>query len=314
MFCALSEAEGMDIKMKIRIINLVNNFYMDDNSPASISAQNGNGQDLGQYCCLGYFDALDIKLLNDNSANDMSILRKTEQNTIEKFDGKSSRRNIICITNNDVKDTCFWKTADENPFLFISLIRIKDEQNDYNVNNNLQKFMDCINTMNNMMAYLTYGHSDVVVFKFETHYNDIWQTLYNESLHTHIFKMYSIFAIKENALENGDKIDDENVRCLLQAVVKDMTKVEEYIQKLETSLQLANTTTGLKIKYFYALGNSDIMIDIPNISLKKLLQNYKMGNLLTHTNPLYKETFFNIESVILKEVEQNNSSSVNMGV
>ena len=42
--------------MRIRVVDLVNNFYNDENFQSRDKTKR-----LGEYCCLGYFDALDVK-------------------------------------------------------------------------------------------------------------------------------------------------------------------------------------------------------------------------------------------------------------
>ena len=176
--------------MVTRVINLVNNFYTD--SKEGSSTQN-NRQELGEYCCLGYFDALDVELIDCENPSDMDILRKVDQYTIGKLNGKSSRRNVICITNNDEKDKKFWEAVKGKPFLFISLIRIKyDEEGSGDQNNNLEVFIDKINKNEDEMAYYTYGHSDMVVFKYENQYLGNGEIIRDEFQYKDIFKMYSI--------------------------------------------------------------------------------------------------------------------------
>ncbi len=91
-----------------------------------------------------------------------------------------------------------------------------------------------------------------------------------------------------------------------------MDEVETYIEILQNTLELNAVDENLKIKHFYALGGRDIVIDIPKVSLKKLLRCYKMGELLTHTNNFYKKAFFNVESAIFN-IEDNGGLSSETG-
>ena len=153
--------------MRIRVVDLVNNFYNDENFQSRDKTKR-----LGEYCCLGYFDALDVKSLDRVPSEKVNIRRQVDQNTIQKLDGNSNRRNVICITDDDEKDAEFWQEADQMPFLFISLIRMKYNQKDGGLESDgLSALVTSINAhKNEVMAYYTYGHSDMVVFRYGNNY------------------------------------------------------------------------------------------------------------------------------------------------
>ena len=83
-----------------------------------------------------------------------------------------------------------------------------------------------------------------------------------------------------------------------------MDHVKVYINKLKKALKWENNKEDLEIKCFKTLGNSDLLIEIPKVSLKKLLKCYKMGEVLTHTDEDYQKAFFNIASSILSTEER----------
>ena len=102
--------------MKIRIIQLINNFYRDGkNCP-----DEKRTEALGTYCTFGYFDALEVKTGQFiQNLKDSAMWREINDLTLGTLDGSFRRRNLICITNNDAKDTEFWEQKDDFPYLFV---------------------------------------------------------------------------------------------------------------------------------------------------------------------------------------------------
>lgn len=285
--------------MRVRIIELINNYYMDDmtKNNSNIPIKTNEGKPLGSYCCLGHFDALDFQLINTEGQMDgEDIWKACNKDVVKNLDGTCNRRNIVCITDDDVKEEKFWNLANSFPCLFISWIRLKKANT-----KDLKEIIKTVNEENDMMAYYTYDHSELTIIWFGNSYSKGIENIALLYDKMEVFKMYSVFAIKEDALDRGDLICDEIVDCRLSATVKDRNCVNEYTITLKEILNRENVVDGFDVTMFDVLGNSDIMILISKVSLKKLLCCYKMGRILTHSNQIYQKAFFNVESQILME-------------
>ncbi len=294
--------------MRIRVLELVNNFYKDEDTEGCAETTGDDSrQELGEYCCLGYFDALNVRSLDCGSRQEMNIRREAECIAVRNLEGKDNRKNIICVTNDEKRDEDFWKLAERMPFLFVSLIRIKFPGQ--------HTPSDIVKTVNakseETMAYYTYGHSDIVVFRTGNEYLKNMTSVLSMYEEVNIYKMYSVFAVKECVLENCEGIPDEMVTCRLNGAVQNMEHVKVYIDKLKEALKSGNNAGDLEINCFYTLGNSDFLMEIPKVSLINLLKCYKMGEVLTHTDEDYKKAFFNISSSILNKKEWEKEESGN---
>lgn len=284
--------------MRIRVIDLANNFYKDGQSA---NVQDGTLDDnrrkeLGEYCCLGYFDALEVRQIDFDGKGNINIRKKVNQMMMKHLDGGCSRKNIICVTDDDKRDENFWAQAQNMPFLFVSLIRVNYENGDgRGRKQKLCEIIRRINEQGQMIAYYTYDHSDIVVLKYGKEYlRDVGKVL---SLRRgmNVFKTYSVFAVKETVLDSCAEVQDEIVNCRLHAAVKDMCKVEDFLEEIKDFLGKGEMGT-VNIKCYDTLGNNDLLIEISHVSIRQLLKCYRMGELLTHTHPSYQRAFFNIQS------------------
>jgi len=291
--------------MKVRVIQLLNNYYRDKEEERLITINKGDSA-LGEYCCLGHFDAMNIKLVNWEENQNVRI--KLNKILAETFKGSFNIRNVVCVTYDDEKDEKFWIEAERKPFLFVSLASIRYENGRLlgNINQLIQKF----NKKNNVIAYYTYDHSEIIVIRAEKKYIEGYKKMLFLYEQMEIFKMYTIFAIRENALERCENIQREIIKCRLSGIVKDWKEVELFKTKLYQILERENQDIGLSkkekidIKMYKTLGERDCLIEISSISIKSILYCYKMDRLLTHTNEFYKRAFFNIESQFLIEGEK----------
>ncbi len=294
--------------IRVRVIKLANNFYKDGMDPDEPEESGEMRQSLGleEYCCLGYFDALGIQPidLSDGETN-KSIREKVNRIVVEGFDGECNKKNVICITDDGKKDEEFWSGtgkesegepwmgASRQPCLFVSLVRLKGSQGSESM---LCEYIGKINKEKDMIAYYTYGHSDIVVLKSGSGYIGGMESILRLYKEMEIFKMYSVYAVREEALDTCESINDEMVNCMLSATVKDENKVGAYLKKLEDCLRNYGVPDDFQITPYDTLGNNDCMVEILNVPLKGLLHEYKMNRLLTHTNPMYQKSFFNVES------------------
>ncbi len=309
---------NMEKDFKIRVIKLANNFYKDGmDCHEEEDGEMPSTAELEEYCCLGYFDALGIQQIDlEGEETDRGIREKVKRIVVEGYDGKCNKKNIICITDDGKKDDRFWngmkdgggqdpwEGALKQPCLFVSLVRLKDSRNSTYM---LRKYAEKINKEKDMMAYYTYDHSDFVVIKSGSGYRSGMESILRLYKEMDIFKMYSVYAIREDALETCETIEDEIVNCMLSATVKDENEVSGYLKELKDSQTENGVPNGFSFTPFDTLGNSDCMIEILNVPLKSILREYKMNRLLTHTNPMYQKSFFNIESQLFCRMEIDNN-------
>ncbi len=276
--------------MIIRRIQLKNNLYMDNGQV------NNKSEPLGEYCVFGYFDAMNISQKYEGQEGAWEIL---SEGVIDEMDGSCAVRSLLCVSKDQEKDAAFWGDEVVLPLLFISIIRLKEPID----SSDLIGRMDTLNQSDDKMAYFSYEHSELIVFMKTKSYSDGYS--FSQKLHEsfQIYKMYTIFSVKEAALESYDVIErgiiNERVDCRLRAIVKDWSLVSEMKEKLENALEVS----GISARRM--LGNTDVLLEINNVSLPKLLVHYKMNELLTHSNPEYQRAFYNVETEILLAEAEN---------
>lgn len=275
--------------MIVRRIQLKNNLYMDNGQVKNES------KPLGEYCVFGYFDAMNISHEYEGQEGAWKVL---SEGVMDEMDGSCAVRSLLCVSKDQNKDAAFWGDKVALPLLFISIIRLKESID----SSDLIKRMDTLNQSDDKMAYFSYEHSELIVFMKTRSYSEGYS--FSEKLHEsfQIYKMYTIFSVKEAVLESYNVIKsdivDECVDCRLRAIVKDWSLVGEMKKKLENALAVP------RISSHRMLGNTDVLLEINNVSLLQLLVHYKMNELLTHSNPEYQRVFYNVETeILLAEVE-----------
>ena len=73
--------------MRVRVIQMINNFYKDGENNSSGTDADRDAV-LGEYCCMGHFDALHIELVKwDENEGEESIRDKINETVMEKFKG-----------------------------------------------------------------------------------------------------------------------------------------------------------------------------------------------------------------------------------
>lgn len=289
--------------MFIRRIQLKNSFYMDKNYRVEDARRN---EPMGQYCTFGYFDALTIDK-EPWGHKDAGEQRRPgawtvlSEGIINEMDGRCSVRNLLCVSVDQDKDDNFWKMDESTyPFLFVSVIRIKDSGD----NDTIETGMCELNGRETSIAYFSYEHSELVVLYKTNEYSDGHR--FSEELHEilGIHKMYTIFSVKESILQSYNVIKnaiiEEKVDCRLRAIVKDWSLVSIMKSELEAALTLEDEGAPVVVVQRHMLGNADVLFEADNISLCRLLACYKTGRLLTHSGELYERAFYNIETEILK--------------
>lgn len=276
---------------------MINNYYKDEGDK-DVVLEEETKVELGEYCCLGHFDALHIELLEYPGQINESVRAEINSIVVKKFKGDYNIRNVVCVTFDDTKDENFWNVAAGRPFLFVSLVNIKQTNE-----RDLEEKVRLLNSEDNIMAYYTYDHSEIAILRTEESYIRGFNKILLLYDIIDVFKMYTVFSIREEVLQECKNIREEMIACRLLVTVKNLNEAGVFRRELARILQMEDR----EIKMYQTCGNNDCILEIPQVSIKDILHCYKMGNLLTHTNSLYKNAFFNVETQFLIEGRQNGS-------
>lgn len=288
--------------MRARIIQMINNFYR-EGEDKRVMPDAGSDTALGEYCCLGHFDALHIEMVEwDGSKEGQNIRNKINDIIAKRYNGCYNIRNVVCITGEDDKDGQFWEEAAKMPYLFISLIRLKPEGETQTEAERMEKRRELITRFNrpdHVMAYYTYDHSEIVVIRCGKSYVREFREILSMYDEMDILKVYSVFAVKESELGDCGNIENEIIDCRLNIAIKNQSKVDEYEKQLEDFLRDGDVPEQFNMKRYHTLGNSDCLIEISQVPIRQMLRCYRMGSLLTHTNKYYYSALFNVETQFL---------------
>lgn len=286
--------------MKIRVIQLINNYFRDENC-----INEDKEKALGLYCAFGYFDAVQIEEGNEIPNIENPIWKNIEEVAVHTLDGIHSRRNLICIAEDKEKDTAFWEKAVNYPYLFISLIRMRHNCNDANTMNQV---VNEIKSNDTCIAYYSYNHSELVIAKIDKNYSQGMGYVLSLREKLNPLNMYSIFSAREDIIKSETKLqskaDMEEVSVQLRLMIKNDHEITGFLQKLwnalfEDKIQKKQMPEKENFEKFYTLGSSDMMVRIEQVEMHKLLSCYSMGRLLTHTNDQFGKAVYNIETEIL---------------
>lgn len=285
--------------MKVRIIQLMNNFFRDENL-RDVNKEKA----LGTYCTFGYFDALQVlEGKNFSNKEESAIWKNIEEAAVSTLDGTCSRRNLVCITDDEDKDRQFWENAKQKPYLFISLIRMK---HDTDRSDSKYKVVKEIKADSDAMAYFSYNHSELVIAKLENNYARGLEFVLAMRKKLVSLNIHSIFSVREDVIKSDteiqDKIDNEIVTAQWRMMIKSDQKIDDYLDSLWSIIkdrEVNEEDKKEKFEKYYTLGSNDLMVRLDYVEMRKLLSCYKMGSLLTHTNPQFEEAVYNIQTEIL---------------
>jgi len=293
--------------MSIRVLQWINNFYCDNGT----KKEHGREVPLGEFCALGYFDALSVELPFVHLQKEIKTWDTLSELSAKKLDGACSRRNIVCIPQDKERDIKFWNHKGTPPLYFISMLRINKEY--YSPSQMLQDMKNLEEADPDAVTYCTYNHSEAIIVKRTDCYSSGINHILSLRDRFSAFKVYTILVIRESILESRDHITrtvaEEQIDCRLHCAVKDYREAELFYKSLKETLA---DYEGHKInsRRYDTLGSFDWRIEIDQISIHTMLSCYKMGNILTHSHPLFENAFFNIETEILvpvKEAEEDGS-------
>lgn len=268
--------------MVVRVVELLTHIHNDDIRQ--------DGGPLAEYSCLGYFDALHMESFEyDVQGEKLNIYETVEKKTIKNIDGRCTRKTLICINKNKSKEEEFWQKTEEDNLLFVSVVRLKTSEK-----GNTASIVDKFDRRPSTIAYLTYDASELVIFMSTNSYESGMQFVVSLHDEISIYRVFTVMAIKERFKEN--KVD-ETVRCRLRASVRAREEVDVWMKELEDTL-------ACKCERFHTLGEKDLLIEINDISLNKVLPLYLGNELLSHGNEQFRKTFFEMQSEFLEVVER----------
>lgn len=276
-------------KTYIRILQLKNNFYRDEGRTGE--------EPLGGYCVLGYFDAFDISKAEETFTTQFNTWESLGKLTAD-MDGTVNCRMLVCVTEQPDKDRAFW--AEQSDILFfVTMVRMTKSDS---LSEQLKKIIEKANGNSGQIGYLSYDYSEIIVVTRTNKYSEGIARVNELRKMEGVVKTYTIFAVRDPLLDSYEtitkKVEDENVFCRLHCMVKNEVKAETFRKELEK--QIGEKNKGkIAVRRFQTLGMNDWLMEINNVSICSILECYKMGNLLTHTNEQYYEAFYNIESEIL---------------
>lgn len=269
--------------MTIRILEFNNNFC------DPYIGETDTYENEGDYCTFGYYDEVSVSQpYTVDFSQKRSIWNITAKNAIEGLNRHHNKTSFLCFTDCSQEDKVFWESAEKAPFLFLSLARINEEWNANYWRKVHETVVDDLN--NNIMIYFTNIHSELIIAIYGNGYTECKEKVVSILRRYGCLKLYSIFSVREHDLDHTDNITDETVRCRLRVSARDPKRINDFLVKLETVLDM-------KIDASWVLGRSDVVLDIPSISIKKILPLYKANELLTHVG--YKDYFYNIETKFL---------------
>ena len=275
--------------MSIIIFQLMNNYYQDKSNRI---CENNDPLSNTPYFTFGYFDGLLIHHVSNDKEGKIEINKEINNLIVNGYDALCNRKNVVCYTSDEERNKKFWVKAIEAPYLFISLIRLKQEQN---ANQEIIKY---INKLKNVLYLFSYDHSELVLVYYGYSYYECM------NLGIEIFegkfqlkKVYTISSVNE---EKISKIDGHNkmeyVSILLKCSVRNYAFLDVFLEKLAEKLK-----KDVKSFIIYnVLGENDLLIEIHDVLMINLLECYLDKQILNHSNEKYSCCFYNIESQIIK--------------
>lgn len=302
--------------MKSRVLQLINNFYYDEEENQSAS----EGW-LGEFCVFGYYDGL--RVVEEEEQN-QPISDLSNRVMVNSLNGRYSVRNIGCVCFEDEKDKNFWNEAKKYPFLFVSMVRMKESARE-----SWTEQIKIWNEKDTMISYYASDHNEVLLLFLQREYSAGLKTLVEIKKNKNVLRMYSIFAVWEDILNNDEKLNnviEEEVEVRWEATIKSEVNLDKFMKELAEKVRVKKTEPenagdeipeegtehsiknnngseqGNLYKKYSILGSKDVSIEMDKVSMRKLLKCYAMGEMLTHINPDYQEIFYNIKTLFLKEI------------
>lgn len=287
--------------MNVRVIQLLNH-YPDDSTCSG-------GDPLGTLCAFGYHDAIEIyterqvNILSDKMNAQMTLWKMMENITIEKMNGTHTMHLVSGIFEEKLqeKEAKFWKSDEMFPYYFIVMMRIAGDIPGHKI----QEQLKIENQRENLVIYKTLEHCEIIAACKTKSYKEGIETVEELRNNFGAQKTYSVFAIEEALLKNKEywekrlKNFPERVKVQLNITMKNKQEALMFLNRLGESL--AEDDQNVKSKIYDILGEQDLLFDMNNVPLEKILPFYAMGEYMSHSNEHYKKAFYNVESRFILE-------------
>lgn len=288
--------------MIVRSFGFMNSFFAE--VPKAVCAE---------YNSIGYFDGLDIQLLSEGESIPMTLeewIGDPFRYRLWDLPVNTDNANIIgtglippCDFDHMIglrrgDDSFFWNTSGM-PIILITNMRLRESPS------NLEKaiWQAEYEAKGMLCVYTTLDYSDLLlclkVKSFGSAYRELMGLEKHFNVHQgkgNFLKGFSSLIICQQKLDDEMNIETkypEKLDVEFRVNVKDHTKTEGFISLLEKELGTENLIVhGI-------FGSDDYRIEAKEIVEGRLIQLYRTGGLLVHTNPAYREAFYNIRTEIL---------------
>ncbi len=284
--------------MELRVLEMMNNF------PEGMTGT----AEIGRYCALGYYDALDLDTgasvaseFPSGASFRHSSWEARGRAVMKRINGDVKVINLcLAFRKGDVKkETDFWND-EKDAFLGISILRTESLSG-------IAERVDNENKKSDRMAYYSYEHCETLVAYHTNSYNETVSRVRELRDTFHALKIYTIFAVREDLLKDRvllqrkmeTSMKKEMISVRMNATMRNPQKVGYFHHLLESALKTNEDNTP-KIRIYDLLGDDDILIEIDDVPLINMLVLYQPGGLLHHTNKDYKAAFHNIETRFLR--------------
>lgn len=311
----------------VRLLTLYKQHYLDD---YDVSLES-------QITCLGYYDGLDIKKVENGifgkEKNKKQLAAITEiwystGKSVEQLSGGHSNQNIGLFRYGKSKKQQeythkYWDIEKKLPYFSVAFLKIKEsldygeegqaiEQYFWKRYGSLEEQRVCI-----ALTYNTIDNADLVVLIKSNSMIEIGHALDRiESDHCKVIYMHSILGIEEAYLQECKRknnilnkwrgaccfIHDQIARIELHLAVRGGSGI---LKELKVILDKWNNMWGIQgyenTSYSYIDGRGNININFPQTNIRSLLVFLLPGGFSTHQNPYYKNWVYNIETDIFME-------------
>lgn len=298
------------------------------------------------YSCLGYYDGLDISKIDvDNRDISFEDIQKKNAEMVQHLNGRYSSQYISIIRafvtkendygenqQQDVNLLEYWKYEAKLPYIAIGFIKLVNknvvEDNDIY---DLIQYIDSLSRKNDheecrVLTYTTIDNADLIVLIKGNSISQISEILIEIEKSKKISYIHSIIGISEKYLDNCYEFYKDNLkitciwngidchinerldRITLQLVTNgDESVLYTVISRLKDyNIISSSSDNSSNVTWSHSIGHEDILITIKNTNVETLIKLLLKGHLATHTNGIYGNGLYNIESII--EIKENIDS------
>lgn len=316
----------------VRLFQFMNSFYRD-------KAEGDFGVS-GEYCCLGYFDALNVNLIG---TFENELARNMRENVYEQviktINGKCSQKNIICVTENEEKDAEFWKKKEQMPYLFVTMMHVQQDENDgmYQTkafmkrqgneqetiveaeNQKEESLVECVNKSKDSIAYYTYDHCEVVIAHYGKSYEEGVEFIFELLEDKRVYKLYSTFCILQELVEDKNKliamIDKEKVSCLLRVSLKDFKEYKIFLEELKKKFSNRSEENKTHVEAVETNENTNVdKGELSEIIENKAVVNAELSEMVKNEMLIRAETSEGNETMIREDLPNISRDKTTAGV